>query len=245
MCEKIMSDFCTSVDPENIWETIKVILLKCKELFVPMAVSHTHNKPYWNKELSELSTQLREARRQFKYRSSYENGDKLDQIKEQFKATLSAAQQRYLESKSMKLNDNDGENFWKEFKSLFYKKGENLVGDLIGTNGEIIEDDAGKAAHMFNKTFGGSSDFSPQTPPTLTQKSAIPSYNNQLQQLNQPITIHEITQALTKLKTSGKSSDFDGIHLEMLKHEKNLSLIALHCLFNKTTRMSAHTDLSQ
>ncbi|KAF6040161.1 MAP3K7 [Bugula neritina] len=233
MCEQHMSDFCTSSDPDNIWKTLKRILLKCKELFVPMAVSNVHNKPYWNKELSELSTRLREARRQFKYRSSYENGDKLDQIKAQFKAMLAAAQQRYLESKSKKLNDHNGETFWKDFKSLFYKKGENLVGDLVGANGEIIEDDANKAEYMFNKIFGGSSNYCPPTSPTMTQKSAIPLYNSQLQQLSQPITIQEITQALAKLKTSGKSSDFDGIHPKMLKQEKNFFLIALHCLFNK------------
>jgi len=42
-----------------------------------------------------------------------------------------------------------------DFKSLFYKKGENLVGDLVGANGEIIEDDVNKAEHMFNKILGG------------------------------------------------------------------------------------------
>ncbi|KAF6026556.1 MAP3K7 [Bugula neritina] len=233
MCEQHMSDFCTSSDPDNIWKTLKKILLKCKELFVPIAVSNVHNKPHWNKKLSELSTRLREARRQFKYRSSYENGDKLDQIKAQFKAMLAAAQQRYLESKSKKLNDHNGETFWKDFKSLFYKKGENLVGDRVGANEEIIEDDVNKAEYMFNKIFGGSSNYCPPTSPTMTQKSAIPLYNSQLQQLSQPITIQEITQALAKLKTSGKSSDFDGIHPKMLKQGKNFFLIALHCLFNK------------
>jgi len=114
MCEQHMSDSRTSSDPDNIWKTLKRVLLECKELFVPMAVSNGNNKPYWNKELSELSTQLREARRQFKYRFSYKNRDKLDQIKAQFKAMLVAAQQRYLDLKSNKLNGHNRETFWKD-----------------------------------------------------------------------------------------------------------------------------------
>jgi len=72
-------------------------------------------------------------------------------------------------------------------------KMENLVGDLVGVNGEIIEDDVNKAEHMFNKIFGGSSNYCSSTSPKITLKSAIPLYDGQLQQLSKPITIQEIT----------------------------------------------------
>ena len=50
------------------------------------------------------------------------------------------------------------------------------------------------------------------------------------------ITIEEIQNVITKLKTSGKSADYDRIHPKMLKQGHSFFYIALHCLFNAVLR---------
>ena len=71
-------------DPKLIWDIVLRMLIKVRNELVPKKIISTHSKPYWNSQLSELSKTLRTARNEFKYRSTYHNGDKLEQAKTAF-----------------------------------------------------------------------------------------------------------------------------------------------------------------
>ena len=231
-CEQNMPNFVTSPDPENIWATLKGILSQGKETFVPYGYSNTHSKPYWNKTLSTLSENLRQARRRFKHRSSYENGDNLEMAKTQFKDALSAAKQEYIENQSKNLNTADNEDFWKNFTKVFYTRENNFIGDLQDTNGATITEDFKKAEYLFKSIFGGKTNNPVLSQPTK-QIDHPSKFKEDVEKLSSPITIDEITNAVSRLKTSRKSADFDGIHPTMLKQGNNFFIIALHCLYNK------------
>ena len=83
-----MSFFTTTKEPGTIWEKLKQILLECKASLVTKGKINKLNKPFWNPELLQLSRELRKARKDFKYRSSYKNGFHLDQLKAQFTEEL-------------------------------------------------------------------------------------------------------------------------------------------------------------
>ena len=234
VCENTMPYFTTNSDPNQMWRTLKEILLSCKQHFVPVGKTNTHNKPYWNARLTELSKELRKARRQFKLRSSYVNGDQLDSVKAEFDSELTKAKNDYLMEKSDQLSNDDGTNFWKNFKNVFYHADNRIIGDLVDAEThEVISHDHQKADLLFKNAFGGGP--VPQPHHDTQNSGAIQSdgsHHANADSLSAPITIMEIQHALSKLKTSGKSADYDGIHPLMLKQGNSFFQIALHCLFN-------------
>lgn len=239
LCQQHMSTITSAQDPNIIWDTLKNILIYCKEECVPVGLVNSHNKPYWNSELSEISKRLRLAKTQFKHRSSYKNGDHLEAIKSEFKDALAAAQQSYLEVKSAKLNENNADQFWKGFKNVFYSKEDNTIEDLIDDDGTVLCEDESKAKHLFNSIFGSKSANTTTLDNRPRPHSFTPEYRRCLEELDRPISLEEISMAIGKLKTSRKSADFDGIHPLMLKQSTNFFFIALMCLFNSILKTHA------
>ena len=230
-CQQNLHKITSTTDPTKVWNIIKNILQRCKSKHVPTGTTNLHNKPYWNKELSVLSVNLREAKAQFKYRSSYDNGDKLDEARNKFKDAISRAQQTYIENKAKTLNEHSNDKFWINFKNVFFHQENSSIGDLVDENGAVLHEDRDKAHHLFERIYGGNENYQPPTGPMSNHRSKID--NTYIEELSAPITMDEIRKALTKLKAAGKSADFDGIHPKMLKQSTNFFLIALYSLFNK------------
>ena len=209
-------------------------MASCNLIAEQVGKTNTHNKPYWNARLTELSKELRKARRQFKLRSSYVNGDQLDSVKAEFDSELTKAKNDYLMEKSDQLSNDDGTNFWKNFKNVFYHADSRTIGDLVDAEThEVISHDHQKADLLFKNAFGGGP--VPQPHHDTQNSGAIQSdgsHHSNADSPSAPITIMEIQHALSKLKTSGKSADYDGIHPLMLKQGNSFFQIALHCLFN-------------
>ena len=234
-CEQYMPKFTTSEDPAEIWCTLKAILAQCRSAFVPSGISSLHSKPYWSDTLSDLSRRLRAARRKFKYRSTYENGDILECAKTQFQEALTSAKRSYIECQSHKLNTRNSNTFWRNFKHVFYKREDNSIGDLVDPSGQVMSDDHSRAHYLFSSMFGGQHQDTELPQPSPPKHNSV-DYEAHLDQLNKPISIEEITDSLKRLQTSGKSPDFDGVHPLMLKQGTNFFIIALHCLFNQVMR---------
>ena len=120
----VFSEISTESDPFKIWELAKSILLFAREVSVPLKRITKHSKPYWSPKLTLLSNKLRIARSNFKYRSSFSNGELLKIARCDFTTALEEAKNTYVEDQAKKLNNTDGEIFWRNFKITFYCRSE-------------------------------------------------------------------------------------------------------------------------
>ena len=114
----------------------------------------------------------------------------------------------------------------KNFKNVFHKKEDNATGGLIDSKGDILHEDKKKASYLFNRLFGKADDT--HTPTVSATHCRSQDHITQLEELDKPITIKEITKALMKLGATGKSADYDEVYPKVLKQE-----IILHLIFNK------------
>ena len=226
-------------DPSVLWHTAKTLLLEAKERCVPQKHITGHSKLYWNPELSRLSYDLRKARKLFKFRSNFENGDALKLAKDRFTQEITKAKNSYLDSVCSNLNDSNGQLFWKHFNRTFYPKSDisKNIGSLKNELGEVLSEDSCKA-HLFYKDIFLGQHLS-NSPFDDNWKTIVENYvgksdflDDTKDELNIPIMVDEIVSVQTKLKTSGKSIDNDGIHPQMLKYCGQQFLILLYKLFN-------------
>lgn len=141
-------------DPIEIWNKIHRTLLHCRDKFVQQMVLSGHSKPYWTPKLSEASKKLREMRKLFKFRSPYENGDKLEEAKQYFKEALDEARNNFLKQKTDPLNEGNNEQYRRKFKDTFYKPKKCQIGDLKSNN-TLITSDAQKSQLLYEDIFQG------------------------------------------------------------------------------------------
>ena len=128
-CEKAMPFFTTSSHTIAIWDALKGILNRSRDCSVALGVTNQHNKPYWNARLSQLSKNLREAKKAFKYCSSFANGERLEYLKDEFRSELTRAKNQYLKKQAECLSSRNGTDFWKSFKRTFYSHEDHTIGD--------------------------------------------------------------------------------------------------------------------
>ena len=166
-------------------------------MFVPKIQITQHCKPYWTPELSKLSKTVRDARKRFKYRSTYENGDILQIAKENFKSALSKAQTEFIEEKSTNLNTTDGPVFWKSFRKTFYKPERTDIGTMK-RDGQLILQDDQKADTFFEQIFQGKhlegSNFSQQWFQKVTNSQN--SGGNKFIEIMARVTAEELIKAI-------------------------------------------------
>ena len=75
-------------DPVFLWNEFKNLLQEASLGHIPLKCASNHYKPFWNSVLTEASNELRFLRKKFKYKSNFENGQKLQTAKERFKILL-------------------------------------------------------------------------------------------------------------------------------------------------------------
>ena len=103
---------------------------------------------------------------------------------------------------------------------------DNAIGGLIDSKGAVLHEDKKKASYLFNRLFGKADDT--HTPTVSATYCRSQDHITQLEDLDKPITIKEITKALMKLGATGKSADYDEVYPKVLKQG-----IILHLIFNK------------
>ena len=57
-------------DPNRLWDNIDKIFLESTKVHSGLKKTSRHSKPYWSKELTKLSEELRLARKYFKQRNA-------------------------------------------------------------------------------------------------------------------------------------------------------------------------------
>ena len=77
-------EFVSQSDAFALWEMTKSLLLSSKHKHVPTKLVCNHSKSYWNSNLTVLSNKLREARKNFKGRSNFRNGEILKTAEDEF-----------------------------------------------------------------------------------------------------------------------------------------------------------------
>ena len=82
--EKKCESFENEDDPEKLWEEINNIILDSTKTHGGLKRTSKHSKPYWSKELTDLSDILRLARKAYKQRNTDSSFKKLVEAKENF-----------------------------------------------------------------------------------------------------------------------------------------------------------------
>ena len=220
----VFSEISTESDPFKIWELAKSILLFAREVSVPLKRITKHSKPYWSPKLTLLSNKLRIARSNFKYRSSFSNGELLKIARCDFTTALEEAKNTYVEDQAKKLNNTDGEIFWRNFKSTFYCRSESNHIGTLNYNSQTIVSDADKASVFKTEIFDGKHLENCNFDNTWYQhvESEVGSVeffssDDMNCEYNENIKAEEVHEAIRRVKSSKRSLDTDGIHPKMLK----------------------------
>jgi hypothetical protein len=78
-----------------------------------------HSKPFWTKELTSLSENLRKAQKRYITRNTDDNLTEFKQAKDDFEQARKLACQQFIMEKTRNLNVAQASKFWKEFNRLF------------------------------------------------------------------------------------------------------------------------------
>ena len=84
-------------DPVKLWQWSNAALSRINNEHVPIKTISKHSKPYWNANLSLLSSEVRKTRKRYKYGSNEFNKRTLDQAKLRFSEALNTAQSNFIE----------------------------------------------------------------------------------------------------------------------------------------------------
>ena len=237
---KTLPQLVETTDPRELWLIAKSLLLQAKNQVVPQLTTKSHSKPYWNNELSNLSKQLRIARKAFKQRSNFVNGNTLQLAKQLFDEALSRARNTYVENKCEGLNQRDSASFWKSFKNTFYKRfnSSSHVATLVDQIGQIVTEDKAKADLLYEDIFLGNHltnvTFDTGWESYVNNFVSSPQFfkDDKPSPYNEKITYDEIAAAHKRIKCTSKSSDPDGIHPLMIKFCGHQFFVLLYKLFN-------------
>ena len=227
-----------TTDPQTLWNVAKDLILEAKHKFVPTKIITGHSKPFWNSDLSHLSQKLRQARKQFKFRSDYRNGEVLEKAKNEFTDALNEAKRKHIENQTRCLNHSEGTQFWKEFKNTFYTQHEkNYIGVIENENQKIIHDS--KKSEIFQRViFEGqhlkNCSFDSTWKRYVEDKVSKQEFLEAEESLwyNNCISAEEILLYVKNTNCSKKSVDIDGIHPRMIKHCGHQFQMLLYKLFN-------------
>ena len=102
-----------------MWEFFKNSLREATLLFIPFKKVTQHSKPFWCTELTIASKELRQLRRNFRYKSNYANLEKLAEAKELFKRLLSEKASAWMKDYLKTLGHKRGKEFWVSYRKLF------------------------------------------------------------------------------------------------------------------------------
>ena len=91
-----------------------------------------HDKPYWNKALTDASDELKDAKWCYMKRNTTPNRSRLAVARENFEAIRKEECQRFILEKTENLNAAQARDFWKQFNRIFKKKTSKKVAPLRG-----------------------------------------------------------------------------------------------------------------
>ena len=109
------------------------------------------SKPYWCKQLSSKSRELRKAQKNYRYRSSAPNLKLLRELQQSFQNLVKDKANEYFKSSIDDVNDSHSKEFWKRVNKRLTDKEDAGVSPLLKENNfHFAEKDK---ADVFRETF--------------------------------------------------------------------------------------------
>ncbi len=105
----------TQDDIDAICSTFTDAVIKCAHEHLPQKSVCAHSRPFFTADLKILQDEMRQARRDFKYRSDQHNLARLNQAKDRYNAAYSEASERWW---FRTLENIDHRNIWKVVKKI-------------------------------------------------------------------------------------------------------------------------------
>ena len=233
-------DMSKQSEPEILWKIIKDAITETNERVMPTKVISRHSKPFWSKELSNLSLINRKAKAKMSSKSSPSNIANYEDTKTKFSEELIRSKNCWIREKLENLNVSESKIFWKNYKRSIVGESRESLGNLVETN-VIYTSVKDKENILFNTFFTGAhlsktsfdTSFEEDIDKNLklfTQREPkrSPVLSNTCEdRLNEEISLNEVYEAIENQKCSVKSFDNDNFHPYMLK---NLPPTAVECL---------------
>ena len=235
----------TESDPHKLWKYLDKILIKATEKHGELKRSSIHSKPFWTKHLTELSKNLRQARKSYKQRNTDQNLNNLNTAKDAFDAERKRACEEFILKRTANLNSVQAIKFWKEFNKMFKKKTDSKIDPLQNSNGGLITESEEIEQTLFSTFFEGKhlsdEDFDDEFFQTVNGLygeiiAEVGTDQNDedpcIIDLNREISINEIVDSIKHTKCEGKSFDDHKFHPSMFKHLGSKAKNLLHKIFN-------------
>lgn len=140
--------FNENADPREMLKIINDSIEYAKKNVLTTKTISCHSKPYWNPRLSELSREVRLAKRNFKRFSTFSNELLLKEKLTQFNKELAQSIDEWLYNSAETLNLKEQSSFWQRHKRLFQKDSRDNKVEILREGDKLIIDDAEKALHL-------------------------------------------------------------------------------------------------
>ena len=234
----------TESNPFSLWNILNGIITKATNIYGKTKKCSPYSKPYWTKSLTQLSENLRAARKAWTKRNTEYNLKKLDEAREQFEEERKIVCQNFILDKVKIMNSSQAQQFWREFNKIFKKKSIQRIDPLEdGKKGIITENHAKEkclfsvffeASHLNNENFDDDFYHSVNTlhDNIMERDTGVEEEqvnNEEVKNLNRYITLQEISKAI---KYTGKSVDTCNFHPRMFRNLGQKAMKVLQKLFN-------------
>ena len=232
-------------EPTKIWIAMQVALDETLNSHGVKKLITSHSKPFWTRELSEMSKELRDAKKGWYCRNTDFNLERMTAARKIFDDTRMKECKRYLLEKTSLLNTSQCHQFWKNFNKIFGKRESNSVDPLDDGKGGLITDNQQKEEVLFSTFFGGKhldenqfDDVFHAEVTKLYEEEKLNDFvdvgSDELDDdlLNREISMEEIKDTIKNYEIGGKSFDNLNFHPTMLKNLGKKALHTLHQLFN-------------
>ena len=238
------TEYISSIDdPYELLQYTDRVINEVTKKHGEKKVSTSYSKPYWTRKLSELSNNLRAARKSWLKRNIDPNKDKLVEALNKFEEARKEECQNFILNKTKNLNVVQAQKFWKEFKKLFSPRKKQGVDPLDDGNGGLMTDDVEIEQELFSTFFEGKhlknqkfddiffEEVNKLYEELISSDTNIP-HNNEAESLNTDISLQDIINAVKDYQTSGKSADNKEFHSLMFKHFGPYALNLIQKIFN-------------
>ena len=190
-------------DPVFLCNEFKNLLHKSSLSHIPLKCVSNHSKPFWKSDLTDASNELRFLRKKFKYKTNFENGQKLKAAKERFKILLNKSETEWMENYLSSLGRKRGREFWTSYKALFNTKHEEV--GLIRSKERRLLYAPEEISKEFETTFFGGEHLKKQIFNDATQLQVEAKINqphdcpeHDIEVFHDEITFDELKNAISK-----------------------------------------------
>ena len=208
-------------DTYKLWNQLNAIITKATDRHCSTKTCCKHSKPFWTQSLSDLSSKLKKARKNYIKRNTRNNMEILKAAKEAFDLERKNTCTEFLINKVKKLNSIQSQHFWKEFNKMFKKKSVQKIDPLSDGKGGLLTEPKSMENCLFSVFFEGKH-LEDQNFDVAFYNEINALYENVVldslempntEDLNADITMEEIVKVF---KSKGKSLDNFNFHPQML-----------------------------